>query len=97
VREGALLRTIGARRPQLVRILLTEYAVLGTLSVLAAVLLSSLAGWALVRFVFDGRFALPLVELAVLLVSVLALTVAVGLAGSTEVWRRPPLELLRAD
>jgi putative ABC transport system permease protein len=97
VREGALLRTIGARRPQLVRILLTEYAVLGTLSVLAAVLLSSLAGWALVRFVFDGRFALPLVELAVLLVSVLALTVAVGLAGSTEVWRRPPLEVLRAE
>jgi len=32
-----------------------------------------------------------------LLVSVLALTVAVGLAGSTEVWRRPPLEVLRAE
>jgi putative ABC transport system permease protein len=29
VREGALLRTLGARRPQLVRILLAEYAVLG--------------------------------------------------------------------
>ena len=97
VREGALLRTLGARRAQLVRILLAEYAVLGTLSVLAAVLLSSLAGWALVRFVFDGRFALPLFELALLLVSVLALTVAVGLAGSTEVWRRPPLEVLRAE
>jgi putative ABC transport system permease protein len=97
VREGALLRTLGARRPQLVRILLAEYAVLGTLSVLAAVLLSGLAGWALVRFVFDGRFALPLFELALLLVSVLALTVAVGLAGSTEVWRRPPLEVLRAE
>ena len=97
VREGALLRTLGARRPQLVRILLAEYAVLGTLSVLAGVLLSGLAGWALVRFLFDGRFALPLFELALLLVSVLALTVAVGLAGSTEVWRRPPLEVLRAE
>ena len=70
---------------------------LGTLSVLAAVLLSGLAGWALVRFLFDGRFALPFFELALLLVSVLALTVAVGLAGSTEVWRRPPLEVLRAE
>jgi hypothetical protein len=29
--------------------------------------------------------------------SVLLLTVAVGLAGSTEVWRRPPLEVLRAE
>ncbi len=97
VREGALLRTLGARRAQLVRILLAEYAVLGALSVLAAVLLSSLAGWALVRFVFDGRFSLPLGDLAALLASVLALAVAVGLAGSTEVWRRPPLEVLRAE
>jgi predicted lysophospholipase L1 biosynthesis ABC-type transport system permease subunit len=71
--------------------------VLGTLSVLAAVVLSSLAGWALVRFVFDGRFALPFLELGVLLVSVLVLTVAVGLLGSTEVWRRPPLEVLRGE
>ncbi len=97
VREGALLRTLGARRPQLVRILLAEYAVLGALSAGAAVLLSTAAGWALVRFVFDGSFALPGPELATLLASVLALTVAVGLAGSTEVWRRPPLEVLRAD
>jgi putative ABC transport system permease protein len=97
VREGALLRTLGARRGQLVRILLAEYVVLGALSVLAAVLLSGVAGWALVRFVFDGRFSLPLADLALLLLAVLALAVTVGLAGSTEVWRRPPLEVLRAE
>ncbi len=97
VREGALLRTLGARRPQLVRILLAEYAVLGALAAGAAVLLSTAAGWALVRFVFDGSFVLPGPELTTLLVSVVALTVAVGLAGSTEVWRRPPLEVLRAE
>jgi putative ABC transport system permease protein len=98
VREGALLRTLGARRPQLVRILLAEYAVLGALAALAALLLASAAGWALVKFVFDGTFALPALELGVLAASVLLLlTVAVGLAGSTEVWRRPPLEVLRAE
>jgi putative ABC transport system permease protein len=97
VREGALLRTLGARRSQLLRILLTEYAVLGTLAALAAILLSTAAGWALARFVFGGSFALPGPELATLIVSVLALTVVVGLSGSTEVWRRPPLEVLRAE
>jgi putative ABC transport system permease protein len=97
VREGALLRTLGARRSQLLRILLTEYAVLGTLAGLAAILLSTAAGWALARFVFGGSFALPGPELAALIVSVLALTVVVGLSGSTEVWRRPPLEVLRAE
>jgi putative ABC transport system permease protein len=97
VREGALLRTLGARRPQLVRILLAEYAVLGALSAGAALLLATAAGWALVRFVFEGSFALPAAELAALVASVVALTIVVGLGGSTEVWRRPPLEVLRAD
>ncbi|HSD27058.1 MAG TPA: FtsX-like permease family protein [Vicinamibacteria bacterium] len=97
VREGALLRTLGARRSQLVRILLAEYAVLGALAAGAAILLSSLAGWALVRFVFDGAFALPGPPLLALVLTVLGLTVAVGLSGSTEVWRRPPLEVLRAE
>ena len=97
VREGALLRTLGARRPQLIRILLAEYAVLGALSAGAALLLASASGWALVHFVFEGSFALPATELLALVASVVALTIAVGLGGSTEVWRRPPLEVLRAE
>jgi putative ABC transport system permease protein len=97
VREGALLRTLGARRSQLLRILLAEYAVLGALAAGAAILLSTAAGWALVRFVFGGSFSLPGPELLALLLSVLGLTLVVGLAGSTEVWRRPPLEVLRGE
>jgi hypothetical protein len=31
------------------------------------------------------------------MLAVLGLTVGVGLSGSTEVWRRPPLEVLRDD
>ena len=44
VREGALLRTLGARRSQLLRILLAEYAVLGALAAGAAILLSTARG-----------------------------------------------------
>jgi putative ABC transport system permease protein len=97
VREGALLRTLGATRTQLLRILIAEYAVLGALAATAAVALSAAAAWALVRFVFSGSFALPGPQLLGLLLLVLGLTVAVGLSGSTEVWRRPPLEVLRAE
>jgi len=97
IREGALLRTLGATRKQLLRILLAEYAVLGTLAAATALLLSILAGWGLVRFVFDGHFALPAVPLLGLVLGIAALTVVVGLSGSTEVWRRPPLEVLRAE
>ena len=97
VREGALLRTLGATRSQLVRILLTEYVVLGALAAAAAVLLSTVAGWALVRFVLEGSFALPGPSLLGLVLAIVALTILVGLSGSTEVWRRPPLEVLRAE
>jgi putative ABC transport system permease protein len=97
VSEGALLRTLGATRSQLVRILLAEYTVLGALAAGAAILLSSLSAWALTRFVFEGSFALPGPSLLALLLAVLVLTVVVGLAGSTELWRRPPLEVLRDE
>jgi putative ABC transport system permease protein len=97
VREGALLRTLGATRPQLVRILLAEYVVLGALAAAAALLLSTAAAWGLVHFVFEGSFALPGPSLLGLVLSIVALTILVGLSGSTEVWRRPPLEVLRAE
>jgi putative ABC transport system permease protein len=97
VKEGALLRTLGATRSQLLRILLAEYAVLGALASLTAIALSTLAGYALVRFVFEGRFGIPGPSLLMLTLAVQATTVVIGLSGSTEVWRRPPLEVLRAE
>jgi putative ABC transport system permease protein len=97
IREGALLRTLGATRAQLFRIVLSEYLSLGLLAAIVALLLASVAGWALARFVFEGRFTLPLFPLAGLGGAVVALTVAVGLANSREVLRRPPLEVLRGE
>jgi putative ABC transport system permease protein len=60
-------------------------------------LLSAAAAWALVRFAFDSRFALPLPSLLALAAGVVALTIVVGLLGSIEVLRRPPLEVLRSE
>ena len=96
VREGALLRTLGATRPQLLRVLLAEYAVLGVLASLTAIALSTLAGFVLVRFVFESRFGVPGPSMLALVFTVMVMTVVVGLSRSTEVWRRPPLEVLRA-
>jgi putative ABC transport system permease protein len=97
LREAALLKTLGATRGQILRVLVAEYLSLGVLSVTAAVALSSLAGWALVRFFFDARFTWPGGGLALLSLAVLALTVGVGLLNSREVLRKPPLAVLRAE
>ena len=97
IREGALLRTLGATRAQLFRIVLSEYLSLGLLAATVALLLATAAGWALARWVFEGRFTLPVAPFAGLGAAVVLLTVAVGLANSREVLRRPPLEVLRGE
>ena len=97
IREGALLRTLGATRTQLLRIVLSEYLSLGALAAAVAMALATAAGWALARFVFDGGFTLPVLPFAGLGAAVVALTVVVGLANSREVLRRPPLEVLRGE
>jgi putative ABC transport system permease protein len=95
IREGALLRTLGATRSQVFAVVIAEYLALGLFASLVAVLLASVAGWALARFVFEGSFSLPVIPLGGLALGVVALTILVGLANSREVIRRTPLEVLR--
>ena len=97
IREGALLRTLGATRSQIFRIVLAEYFALGAMAAAVAAVLSSLAAWALATWVFEGRFALQPLTLAGLTLGVVALTVVVGLLNSREVIRRTPLEVLRGE
>jgi putative ABC transport system permease protein len=97
MREGALLRTLGATRGQLIRVVLAEYLSLGLMASVTAVVLALAAAWALARFLFEGDFSPALLPLAGLVAAVVVLTVAVGLLNSRDVMRRPPLEVLRAE
>ena len=97
LREAVLLRTLGATRAQVVRVLVSEYAALGALASIVAVGLSTLAGWALMKWVFEIRFTLPLPQLLGLTLGLIALTVTVGLWNSTEIFRKAPLEVLREE
>jgi putative ABC transport system permease protein len=97
IREGVLLKTLGATRKQILQILFVEYLFLGALAVALAVLLSTGAGWLLMKYVFESEFAFPAVPLAGLALAMLVLTVTVGLLNSTEVFRKTPLEVLRAE
>jgi len=97
IREGTLLRTLGATRAQVLRILSVEYAALGLAAALVASTLAGLAGWALARWVFDAAFILPVAPMAVLAASLVLLTTVVGLWNSLDVLERPPLEVLRAE
>ena len=97
LREGVLLKTLGATRNQVVRILVVEYLALGLLAVLVAIALSSTAGWALAKWVFESSYDLPFAALSGLTALVVSLTLAVGLWSSAEILKRPPLEILRSE
>jgi len=97
IREGVLLKTLGATRAQVARVILAEYLSLGTLSSLSALGLSLLGGWALLHFQFEAPFAVPAVPLAAFSVGVVVLTAGIGLMSARDVFARPPLEALRAE
>ena len=95
LRESALLRTIGASRQQVRRILVVEYAALGTLAGLTGVILALGGGWGLANYIFEVSYAPAWDWLLAVLVTVPLLTVAVGIAGSRGICNAPPLEILR--
>ena len=97
LREGVLLKTLGATRRQVLRILVAEYVALGLLAATVAIVLAATAGWALAKWVFEARYDLPLGALTGLTALLVLLTLLVGLWSSAEVLKRPPLAVLRSD
>jgi putative ABC transport system permease protein len=97
LREAALLKTLGATRRQVVRVMVTEYAALGVLAVVVATALASLGGWALTKWVFEVPFVIPWAAFAVIAAALVALTVVTGLWTSVTIFRHPALEALRTD
>ena len=97
IREAVLLKTLGATRAQVLRILIAEYVALGVLATLASVVLASVAGWALAKWVFKAPFDLPGAELGGLTLLLVGLTLTVGLWNSAEILKRAPLAVLREE
>ena len=95
IREGVLLKTLGASKRQIGQILFTEYFALGSLAGLTGILLAGIAGWGLVRFLFDLNFHFPTAHFAVLWLGVVALTTGIGLANGRDVLKKPPLAVIR--
>lgn len=97
MQESVLLRTLGATRGQILRILSVEYLVLGVLSALTGILLAVLAAWALATFVFKIPFALSALPLMAALLIVPLVTIVTGLLISRGILNHPPLAILRAE
>ena len=95
VREGVLLKTLGATRGQIARILLAEYSLLGVLGGLTGMLLSIAGGWAVVRYIFQTPFAPPILPIAGIAAVVVGLTLLIGLLAGRDAFKETPITALR--
>ncbi|MDX1647299.1 MAG: FtsX-like permease family protein, partial [Longimicrobiales bacterium] len=95
LREGALLKTLGAKRRQILTVLFSEYLALGSLATASGLLLAVGGAAFLVPRIFEIDYTVRLGSLAAIWVVVVGLTVVTGLVGSRQLLRRPPLPVLR--
>lgn len=98
VRESVLLRTLGATKAQVNRIMFAEYLALGTLAAAVGAVLAVGANWALAWQMFQVKWTAP--SPGVLLggwAVVSALTVVTGWLSNRGICDHPPLAVLREE
>ncbi|SDR70933.1 FtsX-like permease family protein [Gramella sp. MAR_2010_147] len=97
IRESVLLRTLGARSDQILKILALEYFYLGMIGALSGILLSLVSSLLLGYFVFETTFIPSWVPFSVLLPGIIVLVMGIGLGNSLGVIKSPPLVVLRKE
>jgi putative ABC transport system permease protein len=95
LREGVLLKVLGATRRQVGRIMLAEYLLLGGLGSLAGVVLSVGGAWALMHFVFKQPFVPAIVPALLVAAVMIGIAVSIGMLTGRDVFRETPMAALR--
>jgi putative ABC transport system permease protein len=95
LREGVLLRTLGASKALVQRVLFAEYAALGVLGAFTGMLLAFGGAWALMKWVFEDTFVPAWGAAAGIVAAMVTLTVGIGLLTSRDVHRETPMAALR--
>jgi putative ABC transport system permease protein len=95
LREGVLLKVLGATRRQVGRIMVAEYLLLGALGSLAGVLLSVGGAWGLMHFVFRLGYQPAVIPALLVTLLMIGLSVSIGLLTGRDVFQETPMAALR--
>ncbi|HSU97040.1 MAG TPA: FtsX-like permease family protein, partial [Gemmatimonadaceae bacterium] len=95
IRESVLLKTLGATRAQIMRILLTEYALLGILGSLTGLVLALAGSWALVHFVFDVKYTPQFGPAIAITVVMMVIAISIGVIAGRDVFKETAMTALR--
>mgnify|MGYP003683427649 CR=1 FL=1 len=97
IKESVLLRTLGAKSKQILKITALEYVYLGLLGSLTGILLSLVGAQLLATLLFKEPFVPSFIPFLVFVPSITFLTVLIGLSNLKSVLQSPPLEVLRKE
>ncbi len=97
IKESVLLRTLGAKSVQILKIMALEYVYLGILGSFAGIALSLIGSQLLAWLVFDAVFVPSWIPFFILFPGITILVVIIGLANSVGVIKNPPLQVLRKE
>ena len=97
MKESVLLRTLGAKDQQILKITAFEYLYLGMLGAGIGVVLALLGSFLLAQFVFETTFLPSLAPFILVLPGITILVLLIGLFNSLTVIRSSPLVVLRKE
>jgi putative ABC transport system permease protein len=97
LKESILLKTLGARRAQIIHTIIAEYLFLGGISGAAGAILGIAATWGLGYYFFGTPVSISFVPVIAILLSVTGATVLAGAIGCWGIFQRSPLEALRSE
>jgi len=97
IKEAVLLRTIGAKTAQIIKVNVIEYAILGSMSAFTGLIIALVGSYFIATSELNLDFSIPWLALLMIFIAIVMLTIIVGLINSKEVIQKTPLEVLRKE
>lgn len=97
IKESVLLRTLGAKNTQILKIAALEYLFLGLMGSIVGILLALLGSLGLALFLFQEPFVPSAIPFLVFIPGITLLVMIIGLSNIRTVLRSSPLEVLRRE
>jgi len=97
MRQGALLRTLGAKSSQILKMIALEYTVLGFLGAFMGVVLAVAGSSLLAYMLFDTAFIPSAIPFFVILPAITFLVFVIGVGSSVGIIRNSPISVLQKE
>ena len=97
IKESVLLRTLGAKNTQILKIAALEYLFLGLMGSIVGILLALFGSLCLALFLFQEPFIPSAIPFVVFIPGITILVMAIGLSNIRTVLNSAPLEVLRKE